>query len=49
MALSGRSTLTVLMADRFSLSTSRLYSRALKGKKEEGHDLSRRVGKINFP
>ena len=34
MALSGRSTLTVLMADRFSLSTSRLYSRALKERKE---------------
>ena len=37
MALSGRKTLTVLMADRFSLSMSRLYSRALedreKGKK----------------
>ena len=37
MALSGRNTLTVLMADRFSLSMSRLYSRALedreKGKK----------------
>ena len=39
MALSGRSTLTVLMADRFSLSMSRLYSRALKDR-EKGREVT---------